>query len=1137
MDAGRSQGSANLFSNVLLLAFAGIGGYVWLSGPLKSARPPAEAVQEYGVIGEQNVPSRLWQDPLGAVRAYYAERLSALPDAACAYDAEACRASRDRFLEEHSSLAVTNRLQRQTDAGDDVLALPLIVPGGPYAEDVERRLRARYAVITALSRAGYEPRDDKHIGLLAIRCWPGEEEVGWAAEPNLRQAVMRLSARLEQSCQDEQPPLLLGYELFNRDVLSPPGSPKEVVLVVWVPDEAFSDWPLLRLAALTWRLSNRGNMASAFLNMRTRVVGPGASTTLRTMRRELDLYRHAELASFAPQEQASDGAIRTPTHAAKKQGVARNSLSWWQAVFGDFLVLSPRATAMDSLIDYDADIDTAGRERRVNPVIKRTIGTDDTLVEELIDELARRGVDVAEEGGGNHIVLLTESDTFYGRALPLTFAAGVERSKKKREKENSDSSQTQSPDPHNESMDSFVMKLVNEAIPWPSNIHVYQYLRGVDGQVPERSSGTRGQTDRVEADHASPTPRPWEPPRGRTQEPTGRRQFDYVNRLAKKVRGDMAEQDWTVAAVGILGSDVYDKLLLLGALRRDLGKTTEGKRPVFFTTDLDARLFHESELDKTRNVIVASHYGLNPDEYLADQSSSSGGKHIFAFRDDARSRSGEQSPVFRDGYQTSTYFACLEALGTLQPQDGRLPAPKVYEIGRHGPFELKLSPEESNQSPDELKQSPEWGFILETIVPVLAVCSALLLLLRFVPGLKDLVLPSPNVRSSERRMLGLFCTLVLVVAVAFVGLVCFDHIRGGGEPFSWNEGISVWPSVGLRLVTALVAIFLIRRAELDLEGNASALSQEFFGSRVSPTPAIPPEESVPWYRRWIETVLDARPSYSASSWFSHDGLPGPRRASIQEIDVKPLWADYLHRGTPRNRRFRYVPLAVLYALFGVGLILALGPPHTPYRGNVSFCASCVTVFFSVAFMIVLLFLVLDAACLCTRFIKHLSANASQWPTQSTEGAGESRSADEPQLADWLDIKLIGKRTEVVGRLIYYPILVVLILAASRSSMFDDWGFPVAIALLAGINIALAMVCMLMVRRAAERARGVALDRLAERRMTAGDETHRQRIQAAIERVASYRVGGFAPLSQQPVVQALLVPSGGFGLLAIIEYFI
>ena len=101
----------------------------------------------------------------------------------------------------------------------------------------------------------------------------------------------------------------------------------------------------------------------------------------------------------------------------------------------------------------------------------------------------------------------------------------------------------------------------------------------------------------------------------------GEAQLDYVRRLADHIAHDLAypeddsggngssdeeraELGGRPVAVGILGSDVYDKLLVLEALRDRLPRAT------FFTTDLDARLSHPDLYRRTRNLIVGSAYGL-----------------------------------------------------------------------------------------------------------------------------------------------------------------------------------------------------------------------------------------------------------------------------------------------------------------------------------------------------------------------------------------------------------------------------------------------------------------------------------------------------------------------------------------------
>ena len=120
-----------------------------------------------------------------------------------------------------------------------------------------------------------------------------------------------------------------------------------------------------------------------------------------------------------------------------------------------------------------------------------------------------------------------------------------------------------------------------------------------------------------------------------------------------------------ISAIGILGSDVFDKLLVLRAL--------EPKFPeaVFFTTDFDASLTLPSELDFTRNLIISSSFGP-----------------------ELRPEIQGEIPPFRSSYQTAAFLATSLAVGATR--DGREPSfdqekisawlspSRIFEIGRTG---------------------------------------------------------------------------------------------------------------------------------------------------------------------------------------------------------------------------------------------------------------------------------------------------------------------------------------------------------------------------------------------------------------------------------------------------------------------
>src|SRR5262249_60348104 len=129
------------------------------------------------------------------------------------------------------ALGVVNELAdqivRRIQAGAAHIAVFLkLVPGGRYAEDIEVRLRARYAVLSGLSVADYVPEDEEHLGYFQMP-WPRGSAFVHAAAPPPND----LSGRK----------LIVPFEWFRPNQLRPPQNPNDpspqAVLLLWLPAE------------------------------------------------------------------------------------------------------------------------------------------------------------------------------------------------------------------------------------------------------------------------------------------------------------------------------------------------------------------------------------------------------------------------------------------------------------------------------------------------------------------------------------------------------------------------------------------------------------------------------------------------------------------------------------------------------------------------------------------------------------------------------------------------------------------------------------------------------------------------------------------------------------------------------------
>ncbi|MCW5785786.1 MAG: hypothetical protein KIT39_20955, partial [Nitrospirales bacterium] len=130
----------------------------------------------------------------------------------------------------------------------------------------------------------------------------------------------------------------------------------------------------------------------------------------------------------------------------------------------------------------------------------------------------------------------------------------------------------------------------------------------------------------------------------------------------------------------------------------------------------------------------------------------------------------------------------------------------------------------------------------------------------------------------------------------------------------------------------------------------------------------------------------------------------------------------------------------------------------------------------------------------------------------------------------------------VGQIIYYPVIALIVLAASRFSLFDNWDFPLALILIIGINFSLMLFCAVVLRVSAVQARKENLESLENKlfQFTLYPEGNDSKIRShkfAIDEIQRLKHGAFAPLSQHPIFGAILYPFGGVGLLVLIEHFI
>jgi hypothetical protein len=897
---------------------------------------------------------------------------------------------------------------------------------------------------------------------------------------------------------DSTLPETVPYEWFEP-VTQRDGDTLPRVLVLWLDSNVFKKNPLDRM----------GKLANLFKDLPAswRVIGPAGSDGLRKMVDEV--VDEARLPRAPPRLKAPTLHFYSALATAPDKRLARQ--------------LQPR----ENLSSFFA-------RHKLNLV--RTIGDDDRLANALIKELTLRGLHAGRRawrdatcdlGNGNpqapsQIAIISEWDTLYGRTLRREFQANPDE-------------------------DGFC-------------VFRSSYVRGLDGQL----SGAAG-ADAAPAKAGSGKSGGEDKNDSRQRDGTyleiaeGQSQFDYLRRLAKR----LTEMDQKIRksspdgmglrAIGVLGSDVHDKLLVLQALQPEFPEA------IFFTTDLDARFLHPRENAWTRNLIVASHFHLRLSDTMQ-----------------------VDMPPFRDSYQTSVFLATRLAIEDAQRAPKALAGtaelsnrqenidkwfmePRLFEIGRTEAFDFSPLPPATPQAGGEPRndcKAPEWSRCVSSIHPkpsplypqlrmatLLFIASLLILMLWLPPILASrtarLRLVKILVAGSLAQRVWRWQALIVLFALVHIALpLLLAHywepfaiwLTRNGKPLVALEGISFWPTEAIRIITLLLCLYLIFAGWSALTHNLDDIIERLqLGPArkklVAKQRAV--ERHLPRWLRFIN-IFSLRLILP----------PDVPHASPNE----EFWRRYIMQNRLGARAVRTTALVLLAAGFSWFLWLALRAPRfIPQRGDLSLTVHEWLNFLMFIAIYFLISFVVDATTFCVSFVSGLRTHEANWPVATLDKFEHELQIPRRYLDDWIDLDFIAARTKCVTRLIYYPFIVLSLFVVSRSSFFDHWHMPITGYVLGVLGATVALACAVALRYAAEAARGNAIEKLRNEIIRVSGEAppanavwpaappKPAQLTLLLARMEHLHEGAFAPFWQQPLLKAILLPFAAFGGTSMLDY--
>jgi hypothetical protein len=1064
--ARNSQSPGMPSTTLIALALGALGLFAFNKRPLQDTRPaePPAPIYWHGPVEIQDIEARLWEDPLAAV----ARVRAADP----AHDVS----------ERHTPLYLQSVLAAQKSL-TNVLALGVFVSGAPYAEDIETRRRARYAVLAGLHRAGFVPQNAEHVGYFLL---PGSS--GESATVVVYESLIA--------------------EYTDKD------SAHDLVLLLWLDQDAFRERPLAQFSSVV-KMSTP-EKAKVFAS----IVGPADSDGLRDMARELK--------SCAGMPDCPSGVDET--HPIAVYSSTATAAGDW--VLGKAPVRCVNSTQPEGTADVLA---AAFRESSHDTVrLYRTIANDCEVTNKLYDELVRRGLMYSGE-----ITIVAERDSLYSRLMGKYFggcytaaAAGVS------------AASSQSPSDHP---------------------RCYTYLRGLDGLAPPTASHTTaGGSSPVNVSDSSKTnnPLPSTP-----ETPTGPRQLDYLRRLAATVTAgtrkkscgpDVKKTGDCNRAIGVLGSDIYDKILVLQALRSAF------PRAIFFTTDLDSLLLDRQHLKWTRHLLVGSGFGL-------------------ALRPELQA----DIPPFRTSYQTATYLATMLAVNqhftqtTAKPSDQAdstntssvtndqvlelvsawTSNARIFDIGRTDAFDItkpRLSPDVSSLCPALLQcpaifPAPAGAFWSDrarptgTKIGVVIICIFLLAAWTAYglnpgpkPGLSEAAVTEQQRALLRLRIRAGMAALLFLIAITFAWHQLVDWAESQETAVPVFGGASIWAALIVELLSVLAVVCLTKRGQRMLDQNSVDIGREF---KLENSP-----DKLIAFRAAQVARLPWRSQLKELIWFPIQSVSALVAESPDDNSFSPvehLFARYLFRGR-WLARFTRVLVATCIAVLGLMLIdHEVGTSYIEVgvllpSGNFARGGAKILSLLSLMSIQFLVFWVADAMMLSRAFTLELLRDRPEWPSHALSQEETELGLSSGPSMTWLNLKLVGSRTICVANLVWYPSIVIALMAIAAFTVeFGPFSFasnPVSLI----ISTLLLVAAALLLRASAEQLRSKALTWLEDYRSRAlrpqcAITAEAPQLEHLIARVRDLAKGAFAPYSQQPLVKALLVPAATYGSNLLLQY--
>lgn len=1075
------------------------------------------------------VHSRAWQDPFEEVDKYIEEHKNGPPN-------------------ELDKLDLLQRtIERKVEANrlNQINVVAVMLPGAHHFEDSETRRRLRYAVLSGFNAAlRYMPETPDYIRFFITNK---------KAEKEPKDSHVAYEWMVYKPTDHKEPPAFAKDNDAERRYERPP------VLLLWLNGEDFSVTPHRKLKKLIDELAKEQSGTKSKIG-EVSVLGPYDSDGLQDL-----------VSEMAPSQGKQ----------ADEEKPANNRYAYFSpsATVQDCNLLHnvPEFSGCDKLERFNQNnLQTYFNSHGDLPFLRVT-ATDLHLAYSIKAELKLRGIEPSEK---DRILLVGEWDSLYDWHLSNTFAGTLLA-----DRGNYCKGESYENVQNWDELYDLKTQCVFRA----------SYLRGLDGEkqnagVSKKSTGSQkkageavgGEGDRIET-------------------ASGDSQFDYVRRLAaqietldREIRGtgnsSLYNNVYTIKAIGILGSDVYDKLLISEALHSKFPDA------VFFTNGMDARFLEPAHNEWARNMVMASSFGLQLDRYLQNG--------IPPFRDNTQTAfflAAEMalSRQFTDKKEEGkgmpykdTYLKYGENLKSLLRTSGQIDYDKklvydgnqsnvrIFELGRTQAFDLSSHNPDCISGKTCLHPEPDknvWdigyvGVVFFVIGIALISIRPLSQFLWRMPGLYFslgmamictaclvLAFSGEEVSGGNFKHLQTYCMFVSFFLAAtyaiFIFLVAIKDektpsVRSGPPYKEKLFNLNILLSL-VSLAVALVVIWLFVQPHQGWLDDYEPYAL-FEGVSMWPSQAI---RLVAVVLAGYFTIEVMRFPNEFTSWLKKHFCLVKREGrwtrqsppeTMQNFAVLHEWFDW----KVFKRKHNLILGSVILFIVEIFVLWFFGMPNVPSRGDSIFSLNLILLQgLLVPAALILLVVVSDALIAAVNLVERCFPDDSEanakWPPITLENYAMQFNLlhDKEDLNEWVGMRFIVELTRHIYKIIGYPLVIVLLTVLGSFSYFDNWEMPVYIKISIGLSLLWLLFWDLRLKKMADRARENALKSLRARAICyqQGNDQIKTRggqLEKLIGLIESYEVVVYKSFTQRPIflnslliVIALLADSVDYATLA------